>query len=217
MKELNLACKIRIKKYKSYKGEIGMRADNLLLDKVVYPNKNETKYVRNFKTTSSNEKWSTDITEFNINSTKIYLSPIIDLYDKSIISFSISKTPNMKLVMDMLNKALEDNEVHGLILHSNQGWQYQHKKYQDLLKARGINQSMSRKGNCLDNSIVENFFSQVKSEFYYINQFESVDDFIIKLTEYLNYYNNERLPLKLKGLTPIQYRNQSLKSSFIQF
>ena len=217
MKELNLACKIRIKKYKSYKGEIGKIADNLLIDKVIYPNKNETKYVRNFKTTSPNEKWATDITEFNINSTKIYLSPIIDLYDKSIISFSISKTPNMKLVMDMLNKALEDNEVHGLILHSDQGWQYQHKKYQNTLKARGINQSMSRKGNCLDNSIVENFFSQVKSEFYYINQFESVDDFIIKLTEYLNYYNNERLPLKLKGLTPIQYRNQSLKSSFIQF
>jgi len=215
MKELNLACKIRIKKYKSYKGEFGKTTKNLLLDKEVDEINHKTKYVRNFTTSSSNEKWVTDVTEFKVCGTKIYLSPIIDLHDKSIVSYCVSTIPNLKLVMDMLNKAIGNNKVHNLILHSDQGWQYQHIKFQTALKDKGIQQSMSRKGNCLDNSLAENFFSQLKAEFYYLEKFKTIDEFITKLEEYMKYYNNERLTLKLKGLTPIQYRNQSLECSFI--
>ena len=98
-----------------------------------------------------------------------------------------------------------------LILHSDQGWQYQMNLYQNRLKDRGIRQSMSRKGNCLDNAVMENFFGLLKSEFLYIQEFNSMDDFIKELVEYIDYYNNQRIKCKLKGLSPVQYRIQSSK------
>ncbi|WP_027729047.1 IS3 family transposase, partial [Treponema sp. C6A8] len=95
----------------------------------------------------------------------------------------------------------------------DQGWQYQMYDYQRRLKEKGIRQSMSRKGNCLDNSVMENFFGLLKSELLYLQEFESVEDFKKELVEYLSWYNEKRIKVKLKGLTPLQFRNQSLKSA----
>lgn len=154
MKELNLKCLVRIKKYHSYKGEAGKTAPNLIQ--------------RNFKADAPNEKWTTDVTEFALLGTKIYLSPILDMYNSEIISYTISERPVLNQVIDMLEKAftkIPDNT--NLIFHSDQGWQYRHKKYQEKLCKKGIRQSMSRKGNCLDNALMENFFGLLKSEFFY--------------------------------------------------
>ena len=197
MRELNLKCMVRIKKYRSYKGEIGKIAPNILK--------------RDFHASAPNQKWTTDITEFSLFGAKLYLSPILDMYNGEIISYNISERPVLGQVMDMLDKAFEkipDNT--NLIFHSDQGWQYQHKQYQKRLKDKGIQQSMSRKGNCLDNSVMENFFGLLKSELLYLKDFESIEEFKVELEDYINYYNNKRIKEKLKRLSPVQYRLQSL-------
>ena len=188
---------VRIKKYRSYKGETGKVAPNLIQ--------------RDFTATAPNQKWTTDITEFSLFGTKLYLSPILDMYNSEIISYSISEHPVLGQVMDMLDKAFEkipDNT--NLIFHSDQGWQYQHKTYQYRLRKKGIRQSMSRKGNCLDNSIMENFFGLLKSELLYLRKFESIEEFKKELENYIDYYNNKRIKEKLKGMSPVQYRTHSL-------
>ena len=187
---------VRIKKYRSYKGEIGKVAPNLIQ--------------RDFKATAPNQKWTTDITEFSLFGKKLYLSPILDMYNSEIISYNISERPTLHQVMDMLDKAfdkLPDN-TH-LVFHSDQGWQYQHKTYQYRLKEKGIKQSMSRKGNCLDNSIMENFFGLLKSELLYLKEFKSIEEFKNELERYIYYYNNKRIKGKLKGMSPVQYRTHS--------
>lgn len=192
MRLMGLRSMIRMKKYKSYKGDVGRIAPNVLK--------------RDFKAEKPDEKWVTDITEFALCGQKVYLSPIIDLYNGEIISYSISDRPVFAQVEDMLNKAfakIPDNT--NLILHSDQGWQYQMKKYQNMLKEKGIIQSMSRKGNCLDNSLAENFFSQLKAEFLYIQEFDSIEQFKTELIEYIEYYNTKRIKLKLKA-SPVAYR-----------
>lgn len=197
MRELNLKCMVRIKKYRSYKGEIGKIAPNILK--------------RDFHASAPNQKWTTDITEFSLFGAKLYLSPILDMYNGEIISYNISERPVLGQGRDMLDKAFEkipDNT--NLIFHSDQGWQYQHKQYQKRLKDKGIQQSMSRKGNCLDNSVMENFFGLLKSEPLYLKDFESVEEFKVELEDYINYYNNKRIKEKLKRLSPVQYRLQSL-------
>lgn len=198
MKQCGIKCQVRIRKYRSYKGEIGKIAPNLLQ--------------RNFKASKPNEKWVTDVTEFSIFGTKLYLSPILDLYNGEIISYSISERPSFHQIVDMLRKAFEKipNDI-GLTMHSDQGWQYQMKQYQLLLREKGIKQSMSRKGNCLDNSVMENFFGLLKSELLYLQKFQSLEQFKSELIAYIDYYNNTRIKCKLKGLSPVQYRIQSLK------
>ena len=198
MKQEGLQCFVRIKKYRSYKGQVGTVASNILN--------------RNFKANKPNEKWVTDITEFSLFGTKLYLSPIIDLFNGEVVSYNISERPVFKQVMNMIEKAFEkipDNT--NLILHSDQGWQYQMKQYQSALEKKGIIQSMSRKGNCLDNSLAENFFGLLKSELLYFQEFESIEHFKQELIDYIDYYNNKRIKCKLKGLSPVQYRIQSLK------
>lgn len=190
MWELDLKCMVRIKKYRSYKGEVGKIAPNILK--------------RDFHASAPNQKWTTDITEFSLFGAKLYLSPILDMYNGEIISYNISERPVLGQVMDMLDKAFEkipDNT--NLIFHSDQGWQYQHKQYQKRLKDKGIQQSMSRKGNCLDNSVMENFFGLLKSELLYLRDFESIDEFKIELENYIDYYNNKRIKEKLKGMSPV--------------
>lgn len=143
---------------------------------------------------------------------KLYLSPILDLYSEDIISYTISDRPVLNMVTSMLEKAfvaIEDNNE--LILHSDQGWQYQHKRYQRMLKEKGIRQSMSRKGNCLDNAVMENFFGLLKSELFYLKKFESLESFKNELIEYLDYYNNRRIKAKLNGLTPALHRRQTVQ------
>lgn len=192
----NVKCQVRIRKYRSYKGEVGKVAPNLLQ--------------RNFKANNPNEKWVTDITEFSLFGTKLYLSPILDLYNGEIVSYNISDRPTFQLIMDMLNKAFDKiPDGTNLILHSDQGWQYQMKQYQYRLQKKGIIQSMSRKGNCLDNAVIENFFGLLKSELLYLQTFESIDHFKKELEKYIDYYNNRRIKVKLKGLSPVQYRIQS--------
>ena len=179
-----------------YYEEIGMKDMNLL--------------ERDFKADQPNQKWVTDVTEFALFGIKLYLSPIIDLYNGEVISYNLSRHPNLNQVTDMLEKAfskIPDNT--NLILHSDQGWQYQHKHYQKMLKEKGIRQSMSRKGNCLDNACAENFFSLLKTELLYLQEFHSVEHFIEELHEYIEWYNNKRIKLKLNGLSPIDFRQEA--------
>lgn len=200
MKQLGLVCCVRIKKYHSYKGEVGKIAPNLLN--------------RDFYAQKPNEKWVTDVTEFSLFGKKLYLSPILDLHSGYLVSYTISERPVLSMVTDMLNKAfinIPDNT--NLILHSDQGWQYQHKQYQRMLRNKGIRQSMSRKGNCLDNAVMENFFGILKSELLYLQKFESMKQFKQELEDYLDYYNNRRIKTKLKGLSPAVYRQQALMAS----
>lgn len=192
MKELGLKCLVRMKKYKSYKGTVGKIAPNIL--------------DRNFTADAPNEKWVTDITEFKLFGEKLYLSPVLDLYNREIITYTIGSRPTYSLVSDMLEQAFERlPENHLLLMHSDQGWHYQMEKYRRALKSRRVVQSMSRKGNCYDNSVMENFFGIMKSEFLYMREFESVEHFKIELEKYINYYNTKRIKGKLK-MSPVQYR-----------
>lgn len=193
MKSLGLKSVIRIRKYKSYKGEQGKIAPNVL--------------ERNFKATAPNQKWATDITEFNVSGKKLYLSPIIDLFNQEIISYELTERPVFNQVVMMLKKAFKKipNNTN-LTLHSDQGWQYQMKQYQHLLHQKGIVQSMSRKGNCLDNAIIENFFGILKSELFYLKKYKSIEQLKNEINEYINYYNNERIKSNLNKMSPIQYR-----------
>lgn len=200
MNEEKIKCMVRIKKYRSYKGEVGKVAPNLL--------------ERDFSTSAPNEKWVTDVTEFSLFGRKLYLSPILDLYSSYLVSYTISEHPALSLVLNMARQALSVLPRGAeLILHSDQGWQYQHKQYQKLLKDHGIKQSMSRKGNCLDNAVIENFFGLVKSELLYMKEFDSMDQFKDELIEYLDYYNNRRIKAKLKGLPPAVHRKQALEAA----
>lgn len=200
MKSIGIKCMVRTKKYRSYKGETGKIVPNIIQ--------------RDFTATRPNQKWTTDITEFSLFGSKLYLSPILDMFNGEIISYSISERPVLKQVMDMLDEAFEKIPDHtNLIFHSDQGWQYQHKQYQKRLKDKGIRQSMSRKGNCLDNSIMENFFGLLKSELLYLRDFKSMKEFKVELEEYIHYYNTKRIKSKLKGLSPVQYRIQSSRTA----
>jgi transposase InsO family protein len=200
MKEMGLVCRVRIKKYRSYKGEVGKIAPNLLN--------------RDFTTDKPNQKWVTDVTEFSLFGQKLYLSPILDLHSSDLVSYTISERPVLSMVTSMLDKAFAQiPDGTNLILHSDQGWQYQHKQYQQMLREKGIRQSMSRKGNCLDNAVVENFFGLLKSELLYLQKFESMEHFKQELIEYLDYYNNRRIKAKLKGLPPALHRQQALSAA----
>ena len=193
MRELGLKSLIRVKRYKSYKGQIGLTAPNILQ--------------RNFKTVKPNKKWATDITEFKVLGNKLYLSPIIDLFNGEIISYDLSEKPDFKQVVAMLKMSFKKISNHkNLILHSDQGWQYQMKQYRRLLQDKGITQSMSRKGNCLDNAVIESFFGILKSELFYLNKYESISQLKKDIKECIEYYNNERIKKDLSGMSPIEYR-----------
>ena len=193
MQDMNLKSKVRRVKYRSYRGEIGKTAPNILN--------------REFAATRPNEKWATDVTEFKVADRKAYLSPIIDMFNGEIIAYTISDRPDLKMVMDMMHSAKRKiKDTSGVMLHSDQGWHYQHIQYQQTLKKYGITQSMSRKGNCLDNAVMENFFGIMKSELLYLQQFSDMEVFKRELRKYINYYNNDRIKLKLNGKSPVQYR-----------
>ena len=185
------------RKYSSYKGTVGKIANNLIN--------------REFEADRPNEKWYTDVTEFNLRGEKVYLSPILDGFNQEVISYNVSKSPNLEQINDMLNKAFDNKELEGLIFHSDQGWQYQHQSYQQRLKNKGIKQSMSRKGNSMDNGLMENFFGILKTEMFYDQEdkYETLDDLIKAIDEYIYYYNYDRIKVKLKGLSPVDYRLQS--------
>ncbi len=132
------------------------------------------------------------------------------MYNGEIISYNISERPVLSQVLDMVDRAFSTlPDGINLIFHSDQGWQYQHKQYQKRLSEKGSRQSMSRKGNCLDNAVMENFFGLLKSELIYLKKFSSIEEFVVELKNYIDYYNNKRIKSKLKGLSPVQYRIQS--------
>ena len=166
---------------------------------------------RNFYAEKPNQKWVTDVTEFSVFGQKMYLSPILDLHNGYLVSYTISDRPVLGMITSMLEKAFEIiPDGTGLILHSDQGWQYQHKQYRRMLRRKGIRQSMSRKGSCLDNAVMENFFGILKSELLYLQKFESLEHFKQELEDYLDSYNNRRIKTKLKGLPPAIHRQQAL-------
>lgn len=200
MGELGLKSKVRPKRYTSYKGDVGKIAPDLVQ--------------REFTADKPNQKWVTDVTEFKVGEQKVYLSPVIDLFNQEVVSYEVSKSVRLSLVTDMLKKATAKLGLHETpIVHSDQGWQYQNRQYQQQLKEKGLKQSMSRKGNCLDNAVAENFFGLLKTEMYHNEVFKSADELIETIKEYIDYYNNKRIKLKLKGLSPIEYRNQALAAA----
>lgn len=202
MKLMALTARIRRKrKYSSYKGEIGKKADNLIQ--------------RQFEASKPYEKCYTDITEFAIpaSSQKLYLSPVLDGYNSEIIAYQLSPSPNLEQIKQMLAQAFPDDHYDDTILHSDQGWQYQHQFYHDFLNQKGIRPSMSRKGNSPDNGMMESFFGILKSEMFYgfEKTFQSLDELKQAIIHYIDYYNNKRIKVKLKGLSPVQYRTKSFQ------
>ena len=200
MKALGLSARIRRKrKYSSYQGEIGKKAENLIR--------------RQFEASKPMEKCYTDVTEFAIpaSSQKLYLSPVLDGFNSEIIAYNLSTSPNLAQVKMMLEQAFTEKYYENTILHSDQGWQYQHDFYHHFLEDKGIQQSMSRKGNSPDNGMMESFFGILKSEMFYGYEktFKSIEHLEQAIVDYINYYNNKRIKVKLKGLSPVQSRTKS--------
>lgn len=197
MAQLGLKSVVRPKKYRSYRGGVGKVAKNLL--------------ERNFIAQRPNQKWVTDVTEFKVAQQKLYLSPVLDLYNGEIIAYETASRPSYSLVGNMLDKALNRlGEEPKLVIHSDQGWHYQQAQYRHKLNEHGVKQSMSRKGNCLDNAAMESFFGTLKAEFFYLKRFESVEELKEGLEEYIHYYNHDRIKQKLNGLSPVDYRTQAI-------
>jgi putative transposase len=199
MQLLGLKSLVRPKKYRSYRGQFNVHVPNVLN--------------RQFKADRPNQKWVTDVTEFNVRGEKLYLSPVLDLYNGEIVAYETQRQQHMPLVSNMLKKALARLKAGDApLMHSDQGWQYQMLAWRCQLADRGLTQSMSRKGNCLDNATMESFFGTLKSEFFYLNKFENIERLEDGLRQYIHYYNHERIKSKLKGLSPVQYRTQPLKA-----
>ncbi|MDS1123671.1 IS3 family transposase [Escherichia coli] len=199
MQQLGLKSPVRLKKYRSYRGNMGLAAENILQ--------------RQFKAEAPCEKWVTDITEFRAGGQKLYLSPILDLFNGEIVAWETACRPTEELVKRMLNKGLESlAEGEKPLLHSDQGWHYRIKSYQSALADRGLVQSMSRKGNCLDNAVMENFFGHLKEEMYYRRDYRSVEELENAVSEYITYWNQKRIKLSLGGLSPVEYRTEYQKT-----
>ncbi|QMD22428.1 IS3 family transposase [Escherichia coli] len=199
MQQLGLKSPVRLKKYRSYRGNMGLAAENILQ--------------RQFKAEAPCEKWVTDITEFRAGGQKLYLSPILDLFNGEIVAWETACRPTEELVKRMLNKGLESlAEGEKPLLHSDQGWHYRIKSYQSALADKGLVQSMSRKGNCLDNAVMENFFGHLKEEMYYHRDYRSVEELENAVNEYITYWNQKRIKLSLGGLSPVEYRTEYQKA-----
>ena len=200
MRVLALTARIRRKrKYSSYQGEIGKKAENLIQ--------------RQFEAAKPMEKCYTDVTEFAIpaSSQKLYLSPVLDGFNSEIVAYNLSTSPNLVQVTAMLEQAFTEKYYENTILHSDQGLQYQHDSYHQFLESKGIQSSMSRKGNSPDNGMMESFFGILKSEmiYGYEKSFKSLEHLEQAIVDSIDYYNNKRIKVKLKGLSPVQYRTKS--------
>lgn len=199
MGDLNLKCTVRPKKYRSYRGLVGKASPNVL--------------ARQFEADQPNQKWVTDVTEFKVAGEKLYLSPVLDLFNGEIVAYQTDTRPRYALVGSMLEQALEGlPETAKPMLHSDQGWHYQYPDYRERLEKAGLKQSMSRKGNCLDNATMESFFGTLKSEYFYRERFDNVAQLQAGLDEYIRYYNHDRIKMKLGGLSPVAYRAKAAMS-----
>lgn len=196
MDALGLQSLVKVKKYVSYKGTVGRTAPNILK--------------RRFKAKKANMKWVTDVTEFKVAGEKLYLSPVLDLYNGEVIAHAIARRPVYEMVDSMVRKAFAKlKKGDKLIMHSDQGWQYQMATYQKTLKDHKVVQSMSRKGNCHDNAAMESFFGLLKSEMFHLQQYASFEALESAIERYIHYYNNHRIKAKLGGLSPVNYRTQA--------
>jgi putative transposase len=198
MRALGLKCKTRSRKrFNSYHAEIGTVAPNIL--------------ERNFHAGAPNQKWVTDVTGFKVGEAKLYLSPVLDLYDRSIIAYSMSRHPTVEFVVASLRDAINQLPAgNSLVVHSDQGFQYQNACWRECLAHVNATQFMSRKGNCLDNAVMENFFGHVKEEKFHHDAFDGIDDLEREIHEYIAWYNQERVSTTLEGISPMQYRAHTL-------
>lgn len=195
MEEAGLKCLVRMKKYRSYRGEVGRIAPNII--------------GRDFHAERPLQKLATDVTEFALFGEKLYLSPVMDMYNGEILHYTLYEHPVLDMVMEMVKGTVKKiGRGTGAILHSDQGWAYQHKRYQRYLRRSGLRQSMSRKGNCLDNAMMENFFGILKSELLYLQDFDDIGHFKRELHEYISYYNEKRIKSRLGGMSPVEYRQK---------
>lgn len=213
MKKLGIQARPKQRKYISYKGDFGKKCKNLLLDKNLLEDKQLYVYKRNFETTGPYQKLGTDVTVFIMPFGKLYLSPIIDFHTREVLAYNLSEHPDFRQISNMF-KELEKRHgswIKGAILHSDQGWQYQMQKYQERLEELKIEQSMSRKGNCLDNSPTENFFGRMKEEMFYDKEYlyKDMNSLIRAIVKYIEYYNEERIVNKFH-MSPVAYKTKLL-------
>lgn len=198
MRQLDLVCPIRRRRrHVSYQGEVGKVADNVL--------------DRQFTATAPNQKWVTDVTEFRIHDRKVYFSPVMDLFDRQIISYAVGSAPNLELTNSSLRDALATlHEDQAPLVHSDQGFQYQHRSWRHLLTTAGARQSMSRKATCHDNAVIESFFGHLKEEVFHHTHYLTVEAFTTALDDYITWFNTRRGHTHCQGLSPVQYRAQTL-------
>ena len=165
---------------------------------------------RDFCATAPNQKWVTDVTEFKVNNHKLYLSACMDLYNGEIVAYRMARRPVFELVSSTLEAALSRTRCAAeLIVHSDQGWHYKMQPCRAMLASHGVKQSMSRKGNCFDNAVIESFFGTLKAEYFHLAAPNSIDALEAGVHDYVYYYNNERIKLGLQGLSPVEYRLRS--------
>lgn len=199
MVAMGLKSSVRPKKYRAFRGESSDAAPN--------------KLQRDFRAAQPNQRWVTDVTEFKIAGERLYLSPVLDLYNGEIVAYDIARRPLQAMISSMLDNAfLRLRKEDRPLLHSDQGWQYQMAEYRNKLAARNITQSMSRKGNCLDNAVIESFFGTLKSELFHQTRFDSTADLEKAIHHYIDYYNHHRIKIKLGGLSPVEYRTQAAQT-----
>jgi transposase InsO family protein len=191
---LGLKSRVRIKKYRAYQGEVGQVAPNIL--------------ERKFRADRPNQKWVTDVTEFSVGGQKLYLSPILDLYNGEIIAFETARRPLFGMIGAMLHRAFARlGPGEKPLLHSDQGWQYRMPVYRETLQQKAVIPSMSRRGNCLDNAVMESFFGTLKAEFFHLTRFRDIQELQRGIRRYIYYYNHERIRLTLGGFSPVEYRS----------
>lgn len=198
MREEGLRCRIRHKRYDSYRGEQGKAAKNVLN--------------RDFAAKAPMTKLVTDVTEFKVAGAKAYLSSVMDLFNNEIVAWSVTRAAIFVQTMEMLDE-LEPKVSRSALLHSDQGWQYQQLVYQKRLEEMGLTQSMSRKATCLDNACMEGFFGHLKDEFYRGQSFKSFESFKEQIDAYIVYWNTRRYQTRLNGMTPVQYRGHSVRAA----
>lgn len=197
MRTIGLVCLVRRRKrFTTDRSAIGTTSPNRLN--------------RVFTAPAPNLSWVTDVTEFRIGEERLYLSPVMDLFDRQIIAYSLDRASNLALTTTALRQAIATLPPdHHPLVHSDQGFQYQHRSWQAILAEAGATPSMSRKGTCLDNAMIENFFGHVKSELF-LDQFTTIDALTLAIHDYLHWYNHDRTSATLNGLSPVDYRSQAL-------
>jgi putative transposase len=197
MQKFEIQCQVKMKRQKYINGESNIVVPNILN--------------RNFKASQPNEKWVTDITYLPYGSTMLYLSTIMDLYNNEIVAYKIGTSQDINLVLDTLREAVELRKPVGLLLHSDQGSVYTSYAYQNLAKEKGITTSMSRKGNCHDNAVIESFHSSLKSEGFNAQRRASMlNSKVVQIVnQYMYRYNHIRIQAKLNYLSPLEYRGQA--------